>query len=158
LRWLARRRLRSLNGMQQDILRQTILEELRRDPSLDASRITVSIGEREIVLDGVVRSYSEKCRAETIAHELSITMNVVNVIEVRLSIGHYRTDAGLTHLTNEVLENYVVLTDEPPVAAVHDGWVTLRGVVTSDFRRSIAEAIVRELTGVRGITNEIRVR
>ncbi len=144
--------------MQQDILRQAILDELRRAPSLDASRIVVSIGEREIVLDGVVRSYSEKCRAECIARELSTALEVVNAIEVRLSVGNYRTDAGLTHLTNEVLENYVVLSEEPPVAAVHDGWVTLRGVVTSDFRKKTAEAVVRELAGVRGITNEIRVR
>ncbi len=144
--------------MQQDILRQAILDELRRAPSLDASRIVVSIGEREIVLDGVVRSYSEKCRAECIARELSTALEVVNAIAVRLSVGNYRTDAGLTHLTNEVLENYVVLSEEPPVAAVHDGWVTLRGVVTSDFRKKTAEAVVRELAGVRGITNEIRVR
>lgn len=144
--------------MQQDILRRTILEELRRDPSVDASRIIVSIGEREIVLDGVVRSYSEKCRAESIARELSTALDVVNAIEVRLSVGNYRTDAALTHLTNEVLENYVVLSEEPPVAAVRDGWVTLRGLVTSDFRKKTAEAVVRELAGVRGITNEIRVR
>jgi osmotically-inducible protein OsmY len=144
--------------MQQDALSRTILEDLHRDPGLDASRIKVSIDGDEVILGGAVRSYSEKCRAESIACERSGTRLVSNTIEVRLSVGNYRTDAGLRHLTNEVLENYVVLSEEPPEAAVQNGWVTLRGIVTSDFRRKTAEAVVRELSGVRGITNEIQVR
>lgn len=144
--------------MQQDALSRTILEELDRDPAVDASRISVAVQDGEVILGGAVRSYSEKCRGETIARELSAPFGVRNAIEVRLSIGNYRTDAGLLHLTNEVLENYVVLSDEPPRAAVQNGWVTLRGSVVSDFRRQTAEAVVRELAGVRGITNEIQVR
>lgn len=144
--------------MQQDALTRMILDELQRDPALDASRISVSVHSDEVILGGAVRSYSEKCRAESVARGLSGSLDVRNIIDVRLSIGNYRTDAGLTHLTNEVLENYVVLSDEPPSAAVRNGWVTLRGIVTSDFRKTIAEAVVRELAGVRGITNEIQVR
>lgn len=144
--------------MQQDPLTSTILEALHRDPAVDASRISVSIRDGEVMLEGAVCSYSEKCRAESVARERCGVLEVRNSIEVRLSIGNYRTDAGLTHLTNEVLENYFVLSDEPPRAAVQDGWVTLRGTVTSDFRKNVAEAVVRELSGVRGITNEIQVR
>jgi osmotically-inducible protein OsmY len=144
--------------MQQDPLSRTIMEELDRDPAVDASRISISVDVAEVILGGAVRSYSEKCRAESVARELSGPRGVRNAIEVRLSIGNYRSDAGLTHLTNEVLENYVVLSDEPPQAAVQNGWITLRGCVTSDFRKKTAEAVVRELAGVRGITNEIQVR
>ena len=143
---------------QQDAIGRTIREELDRDPGLVAARITVSVQGDEVILGGTVRSDSEKCRAEIIACERSGSRSVTSAIEVRLSIGNYRTDAGLSHLTNEVLENYVVLSEEPPQAAVQNGWVTLRGIVTSDFRRKIAEAVVRELAGVRGITNEIQVR
>lgn len=144
--------------MQQDSLSRTIQEELDRDPAVDASRIFVSVDGAVVTLGGAVRSYSERCRAESVVRELSGALDVRNAIEVRLSIGNYRSDAGLSHLTNEVLENYVVLSDEPPRAAVQNGWVTLRGIVTSDFRKKIAEAVVRELAGVRGITNEIQVR
>ena len=144
--------------MEQDPLSRTILEELNRDYAVDSSRISVSVQGCDVTLGGAVRSYSEKCRAETVARRLSGSLSVRNAIEVRLSIGNYRSDAGLTHLTNEVLENYVMLSDEPPRAAVQDGWVTLLGIVGSDFRKTIAEAVVRELAGVRGITNEIEVR
>lgn len=144
--------------MEQEALSRTILEKLNRDPAVDASRISVSIQGGEVILAGAVRSYSEKCRAERVARELSGSLAVRNAIEVRLSVGNYRSDAGLTHLTNEVLENYVPLGDEPPSAAVQNGWVTLRGTVTSDFRKKTAEAVVCELSGVRGITNEIQVR
>ena len=149
---MARVAARSVMAMQ-----QKILEELSRDPAVDASRIFVSMHGHQVLLRGAVRSYSERCRAEAVAQTVS-GLRVRNEIEVRLSIGNYRSDAGLMHLTNEVLENYVVLSDEPPHAAVHDGWVTLRGSVTSDFRKKTAEAVVRELAGVRGITNEIQVR
>lgn len=139
-------------------MQQAILDELDRDPAVDASRISVSIDGGKVTLGGAVRSYSEKCRAETVARDLSGSLDVHNAIEVRLSIGNYRSDAGLARFTNEMLENYVMLSDEPPSVAVQNGWVILRGIVTSDFRKKTAEAVVRELSGVRGITNEIQVR
>jgi len=41
---------------------------------------------------------------------------------------------------------------------VHGGEVTLRGAVERPHQRSYAEAIVRLVTGVTGVLNEIKVR
>jgi osmotically-inducible protein OsmY len=142
--------------MQNDLAR-TYVEELNREPVLDASRVTVAVRDGVVTLRGAVRSYAEKCRAESIARALPGVRHVINGLEVRLIVAHYRTDAGLTHLTNEVLENHVVLTGEPPRALVEDGWVTLRGAVASEFQKLTAESVIQWLSGVRGITNEIRV-
>lgn len=141
----------------QDDLARTYEEELNREPVLDASRVSVAVRNGVITLRGAVRTYAEKCRAESIARALPGVRQVINGLEVRLTVGNYRTDAGLTHLTNEVLENHVVLTGEPPRALVEDGWVTLRGAVASEFQKLTAESVIQWLSGVRGITNEIRV-
>jgi osmotically-inducible protein OsmY len=38
------------------------------------------------------------------------------------------------------------------------GWVSLSGLVTSGYQRSLAESLVRPLIGVREIINEITVK
>src|SRR5690606_42129467 len=43
-------------------------------------------------------------------------------------------------------------------AAVSNGWVTLEGTVRSSAQRRAAERAVRDLVGVRGVTNAIRVK
>ena len=42
--------------------------------------------------------------------------------------------------------------------AVSKGWVTLEGEVEWGFERDDAERVVRRLTGVRGVTNLIKVK
>ena len=42
-------------------------------------------------------------------------------------------------------------------ASVENGWVTLKGRVNWDYQRATAANAVRDLTGVRGVTNTISV-
>ena len=43
------------------------------------------------------------------------------------------------------------------ICRCNDGWVTLTGEVERAYQRSSAEADVRRVQGVRGVTNAIRV-
>jgi osmotically-inducible protein OsmY len=140
-----------------ELLHRTILGKLTTDPGVDASRIAVAVDDSQITLTGTVRCYFERCHAETLVRSVSGVAGVQNEIDVRLSIGHYRTDAGLAHLTNELLENHAALALAAARAHVQDGWVTLRGTVPSDFHKRTAESAIGELCGVRGITNRLRV-
>jgi osmotically-inducible protein OsmY len=136
---------------------RAVIEELRWDPRIDTERITVSADDRTITLKGAVRSYSEKCCAERIAREIRGVAAVKNALEVRLTIGSYRTDSGLERLTAEILENHTALCDPLPRATAHEGWLTLEGVVTSEAQKRSAEETLRDVAGVRGITNNIEV-
>jgi osmotically-inducible protein OsmY len=142
--------------MNADLVR-AVTEELRWDPSVDAERIAITADDRMITLGGVVRSYSEKCCAERIAREIRGVASVKNDLEVRLSIGSYRTDAGLERLTAEILQNHTALRDPLPRVRAREGWLTLEGVVTSDVQKRSAESTLRDVTGIRGITNNIVV-
>jgi osmotically-inducible protein OsmY len=138
--------------MQDDLVR-AVSEELRWGPRIDADRVRVSAKGRTITLSGTVRSYSAKCCAEKIAREIRGVVDVKNELEVRLSIGSYRTDAGLERLTSDILQNHTALCDPLPCVTVRDGWLTLQGVVTSDVQKRCAEAALRDVSGIRGITN-----
>ena len=136
---------------------QAVSEELRCDPRIDAERIIVSADDQTITLAGVVRSYAAKCYAEKLAREIRGVAGVKNELEVRLTIGNYRTDEGLERLTSEILQNHTSLGDPLPRIAVRDGWLTLDGVVTSKVQKRCAEEALRDVAGIRGITNDIVV-
>jgi osmotically-inducible protein OsmY len=142
--------------MNDDVVR-SVSEELRWDPRIDAERIIVSGDDRTITLAGTVRSYSAKCCAEKIAREIRGVGGVTNELEVRLTIGSYRTDAGLERLTFEILQNHTAMCDPLPRITIRDGWLTLDGVVTSDVQKRCAEEALRDVAGIRGIDNHIVV-
>jgi hypothetical protein len=142
--------------MDDDVVR-SVTEELRWDPRVDADRIVVTADGSTMTLKGVVRSYSAKCCAEKIAREIRGVVHVKNELEVRLGIGSYRTDAGLERLTAEIVQNHTALRDPLPRISVSEGWVTLDGIVTSDVQKRCAEEALRDVAGIRGITNSIIV-
>ena len=41
---------------------------------------------------------------------------------------------------------------------ISGGWITLEGEVEWNYQKEAAEAAVRDLTGVRGVSNRITVR
>jgi osmotically-inducible protein OsmY len=140
-----------------DSLERAVLEELRGDPRVDAERITVSADDRTITLNGVVRTYSEKCCAERITREIRGVAGVKNALDVRLTIGSYRTDSGLESLSLEIIQNHTALCDPLPRVTAHEGWLTLEGVVTSETQKRSAEETLRDVAGIRGITNNVEV-
>jgi osmotically-inducible protein OsmY len=143
-------------AMPYDLVR-SVTEELRWDPCIDSERILVSSDDRTVTLSGTVQSYSAKCCAEKIAREIRGVVDVKNDLEVRLTIGNYRTDEGLARLTSEILQNHTSLCDPLPRITVRDGWLTLDGVVTSKVQKRCAEEALRDVAGIRGIANDIVV-
>lgn len=138
-------------------LARAVLEELRADPRVDDGRVTISADDRTITLNGAVRTYSEKCCAERITREIRGVAGVKNMLDVRLTIGSYRTDSGLERLTAEILQNHTALCDPLPRVTAREGWLTMDGVVASETQKRSAEETLRDVAGVRGITNNIEV-
>jgi osmotically-inducible protein OsmY len=139
-------------------VRQAIIDELRWDPAVEATRIAVSTSGGAVTLNGAVRTYAEKCRAEEIVKRMRGVTSVRNELDVRVTIGDYRTDPTLTRIVGELLESLAGYPEERPRATVKDAWVTLEGEVVWAFQKRIAEEAVRGIAGIRGITNRIRVR
>lgn len=138
-------------------LRHDVERELEWDPTIDARDIAVIAKNGVITLTGHVPTLGEKWRAEDIAKRVAGVVAIANEIEVELI--RERTDADIVEDARLALkiDNRVVPAEAIKVI-VSSGWVTLEGNVNHYFQKAEAENLVREIAGVRGITNKIDIK
>jgi len=134
-------------------LKQHVQNALDWEPSIDASDIGVSVDEGVVTLRGNVGSYVEKVSAERVALRVYGVKAVANDLSVRLVSGYERTDTEIAQAAIAALKwNIVVPTDRITVT-VANGWVTLNGTLEYYHQSAAAERVVRDLTGVRDVSN-----
>ena len=68
------------------------------------------------------------------------------------------TDADIAAAAVRALEWDAMIPNDQVKVTVSKGWVTLDGEVNWQFERDDAERVVRRLTGVKGVTNLLRVK
>jgi osmotically-inducible protein OsmY len=136
-------------------LQQHVQNALDWDPSIDAAEIGVSVENGVVTLRGDVKSYAQKATAERIALGVYGVKAVANDVAVRLGDGQKRTDTDIAQAAVSALRWNTMVPDEKITVTVSDGWVTLKGRVNWEYERAAAANAVRDLTGVRGVTNTI---
>jgi osmotically-inducible protein OsmY len=139
-------------------IQRNVLEELKWDARVQPNEIGVAAKEGVVTLTGWVDSYTKKWAAEEAAHRVKGVRAVANDIEVRIPTAAERTDADIALAVSRAIEwDAMVPTDKVKVT-VSKGWVTLEGGVEWQFEKEAAERAARRITGVRGVTNLIRVQ
>lgn len=139
-------------------LQRRLRSALRWNPAIDLTRIAVSVDDAgRVTLEGSVPTYADKCLIEEAVKRVPGVAGVRNRIEVRLTIGDYRTDATLERVLGDLFEFLSRMPPERPRALVANGWVTLEGSVLWPHQKQLIERAVREIAGVRGITNRLIV-
>ncbi|MFI5897575.1 BON domain-containing protein [Actinoplanes sp. NPDC051513] len=141
----------------EDIQRE-VLRELKWDAEVAPNEIGVAVLSGVTTLTGQVDTFSKKWAAERAALRIRGVKAVVNNIEVRLVPSEEQTDVDLARSVAQALEMDSLVPDETVKVSVSGGWVTLRGETNWDYQRREAERVVRNLTGVKGISNLITVR
>lgn len=68
------------------------------------------------------------------------------------------SDNEIAHKAAERFEWSIQVPEQRIAVEVQDRWVTLTGAVDWRYQKFAAEAVVREVEGVRGVTNLIRIR
>jgi len=139
-------------------LRKQVLDELDWEPSIDSADLGVAAKEGVVTLSGHVPSYAQKRTAERAVLRLSGVKGIANEIEVRLPSDHKRSDADLAQTAIDALERNVQIPMDTLKVTVDDAWITLDGVVNWDYQRKRAERTLRYLTGIKGVTNHLRVK
>jgi osmotically-inducible protein OsmY len=137
--------------------RQDVLDELVWDTSLDAAAIGVAVTNGAVTLTGHVGSYAQKRAAEKAAKRVEGVLAVANELEVRLPSALRRDDTDIAAAVAAALE-WNVSVPTAVTATVEKGWVMLDGEVDWAHQRRAAENAVRDLLGVRGVTNVVRIR
>ena len=139
-------------------IQRLVLDELKWDARVQPNEIGVAVKDGIVTLTGWVDSYTKKWAAEEAAHRVKGVRAVANDIEVRIPTMAERTDADIAGAVTRAIEwDAMVPTDKVKVT-VSKGWVTLEGAVEWQFEKEAAERAARRITGVRGVTNLIRVQ
>jgi osmotically-inducible protein OsmY len=139
-------------------IQRNVLDELKWDARVQPNEIGVAAKDGVVTLTGWVDSYTKKWAAEEAAHRVKGVRAVANDIEVRIPTTAERTDADIALAVSRAIEwDAMVPTDKVKVT-VSKGWVTLEGEVEWQFEKEAAERAARRITGVRGVTNLVRVQ
>jgi len=139
-------------------LQTDVLQELKFEPSVDAAGIGVIAKDGIVSLTGSVKSYAEEYSAVRAAERVVGVKAVTDELKVDLPAFHVRNDEDIARAVIHALEWDVWVPRDRIKAKVADGWVTLDGEVDFKYQQNAAENAVRNLTGVRGVTNLIAIK
>lgn len=139
-------------------LRQDVIDELAWDSAFDDNRIGVEVVDGIVTLTGHLASYAEKYAAERAAQRVAGVKGLAVEIDVRLPGSSERPDADIAVSARRALEWNTALPQEGIQIKVEDGWITLTGEVEYDFQRESAEQSLRNLFGLIGISNQLKVQ
>jgi osmotically-inducible protein OsmY len=138
-------------------IRDDVIDELQWDPQItDPDAIGVAVQDGAVTLTGSVPTYAEKLYAARATERVYGVKAVANELEVKLA-GAPRDDSQIATAIAHVLENNVQVPEGKVHARVQNGWVTLDGEVEYDYQRREVERMVRQVRGVAGVTDAIKV-
>jgi osmotically-inducible protein OsmY len=137
--------------------RADVLRELRWDPQVtDPDAIGVAVKDGAVTLTGHVPTYAQKVAAARAAARVYGVRAVADDLEVRLS-GEHADDSDIARSIAQVFSSNIQIPEGKVHARVQAGWVTLEGGVEYDYQRQEVARMVRNVRGVAGITNNIKV-
>ena len=139
-------------------LRDDIEAELEFEPSLDASGIGVAVNGGVATLTGHVPSYAAKVAAERAAGRVKGVRAVAEEIEVRLPSDLRHDDEEIAKRAANIITWSVYLPANVVHVKVEKGWVTLTGETEWQYQKQSAESGIRNLSGVIGVSNLIKVK
>lgn len=139
-------------------LKTEVSAELRWDAAVNAANIGVAARDGVITLSGQVDTYLQKHAAERAVKRVAGVRGIAMDIEVKLAPGHARTDTDIAQAALDALRWHSQVPPDAVTVEVDQGWVTLSGEVDWGLQSASAERCVRPLIGVKGVTNQIRLR
>jgi osmotically-inducible protein OsmY len=139
-------------------IKRDVEAELRYEPDIDATDITVSVKNGVVTLSGFAKSYMQKHRAEVVAKRVAGVVGLADEIEVRLPSVDARPDPEIAREAAANLKALLPYSSEHIKAVVKDGWLTLEGEVEWNYQRNYAEQAVRRIKGLKAISNLIRLK
>ena len=143
-------------GVQRE-LQRAIWNELRWERETATADVHVNVEDFVARLTGSVPSYRARVAMQQAAERVPRVRAVLNRLTVDLPPGDARADSVLAAAVANALLWDVRVPHTRLTEHVIEGWVTLGGAVARHAERDAAEDIVANLTGVRGVTNQITI-
>jgi osmotically-inducible protein OsmY len=143
--------------MMDQILEQAVLSALNFEPSIDVSRVFVTVRDGVATLTGDVDTHAHKLAVRCKAEGAPGVRKVVDELEVCPA---EQSGRGFENVAANVLNALywdLAVPSDRISAKCERGWVTLTGEVDRPYQKTSAEADVRKVRGVVGVTNHVRV-
>ena len=134
-----------------------VLQELKWDTQVDETDAGVEVDNGVVTLTGSVSSYAKKIAVQDAAHRVVGVLDVANDIQVSFPGSMVHTDTDIAHAVRRTLEWDTLVAHENIHSTVANGLVNLEGTVPFWADRIYAEKAVRNLTGVRAVTDNLTV-
>lgn len=138
-------------------IQQDVINEIKWDPSVTSSQVSVTADDGIVTLRGSVPHYYEKSLVEEAAQRVGGVRAVADEIEVNLMGSYNRSDLQITEAALSALEWSYSVPKNIKVS-VEKGWITLKGETEWDYQRTAAKDAVGQLMGVCGVTNYISIK
>ena len=139
-------------------LQRDVQDALKWEPLLNAAEIGVTVKDGVVTLTGVVDNYTKKLEAEDAAKNVAGVKAVVEKIEIKFANSLSKSDNEIaTEVLNALKLNLTEQSDKVKVK-VENGWVTLEGEMAWNYQREAAKNAVKNLLGVKGVLNSIKIQ
>jgi osmotically-inducible protein OsmY len=144
-------------ALRDEEIQRNVLEQFKWDPRIRPTEIGVTVKDGVVTLVGRVERYTKKWTAEEIALRVTGVKAVVNKLEVVLPSSAVRSDEQIARAAKEALDSSWQVPDTVKIV-VEDGWLTLHGEVEWHYQKEAAERLVRDITGVKGVINQLEIK
>jgi osmotically-inducible protein OsmY len=138
-------------------LQRDVQNAIKWEPLLHAAEIGVTAIDGVVTLTGTVDSYAKKYEAEEATKKVSGLKALVEKIEIKFSSTWKKDDTEIaTEILNALKWDLEIPSDDI-IVKVENGWVRLDGEVQWNYQREAAKKAVKQLSGVLGVTNDIKL-
>ena len=139
-------------------IQQDVLREMKWDTRVEETDVGVEVDHGVVTLTGTVGNWAQSYAAMEAAHRVRGVLDVANDVTVKPPGTGAPTDTDVAHAVRNALEWDVFVPDTRIRSTVSNGVVSLEGDVDTWTQREDAEAVVRNLAGVRGVIDVIGVK
>ena len=139
-------------------IQKDVQDAIKWEPLLNTAEIDVTVKDGVVTLAGTVDSYSQKSEAEDTAKNVAGVKAIVEKIEIKFSSDWAKKDDNeiATEVVNALKWNWRIPNDKVKVK-VEKGWVTLEGELERNYQKEAAKNAVKNLLGVTGVVNNIKI-
>jgi osmotically-inducible protein OsmY len=139
-------------------LKQRVVDELAWQPGVNEAHIGVTARGGVVTLTGHVGSYAEKCVAERAAGRVTGVKAIAEELQIRYLSGVDHGDEDIARRAIDLISWDLSVPKDRVKIKIEKGWVTLGGEVDWRFQKQAAEANIRNLLGVMGVSNAIEIK
>ena len=139
-------------------IQERVLKELRWDTRVEQTDVGVEVDDGVVTLSGTTSSWAKRMAAQEAAHRVKGVLDVANDIAVKAPDSPRLTDTELAAAVRHALVWDVLVPHEQIHSTIANGWVTREGEVENWNQREDAKRAIRNLSGIRGITERIAIK